>query len=240
MDPIRVPGQFVAELAILEVDHKCRDRSSADPDAWERRSHSRRRGNGRPGSRRRRSFRRSWARSRFAARAGTTDRDRTTPSRGGPGPQTRGCTGPKARGPWPSRTDGASSRPGRSGRHRGSARPDRAAPRLRRRFASAFLSAAWAVSFASCSLVAARSFFSASAAICPATTSDTPVASTSTAVSTRHQNRDPRVAPGPAHVALEVRLPACQDRLVVEEPPQVFGQRVGRRVTSLWRPCRSP
>ena len=41
---------------------------------------------------------------------------------------------------------------------------------------------------------------------------------------------DSRVAPRPAGEALGCRGPPGLDRLVVEEPPQVFGKRVGRCV----------
>ncbi len=43
---------------------------------------------------------------------------------------------------------------------------------------------------------------------------------------------DRRVAPGPSPVSLDGACPAGSDRLVGQEPPQVFGQRQGARVTS--------
>ncbi len=48
------------------------------------------------------------------------------------------------------------------------------------------------------------------------------------------EDRDDRVAPGPAEISLGGPDPPRQDRLIIEEPPQVLRQRLGRGVAGLW------
>ena len=158
-----------------------------------------------------------------AARGGTTGPGRTTPSRGGPARRARGGTGPAGRGRLRRRTGGGRPRPGRSGRCRGAARPARAGGRSAsaRPQQPASHAAARSPPHADC---CRRAPPSARRRI-----SRRSLPRSAPPSAARRGSRW-RGGAGPSGGSARGTGPPRQDRLIVEEPPQVLSHRLGRRV----------